>query len=74
LPANLAQADIDGIDRLTRALEGCVPGGEARYDGGGAAVISPVAQRAERLLKVPAPEALQPALMVGLVDLYNVAA
>jgi hypothetical protein len=37
-------------------------------------VISPVAQRAERLLKVPAPEALQSALMVGLADLHNVGA
>lgn len=37
-------------------------------------MISPVAQRAERLLKVPAPEALQSALMVGLADLHNVGA
>jgi hypothetical protein len=69
LLANLAQADIDAIDRLTRALES-----EARYYGGGAAVISPAARRAERLLKVPAAEALRPALMVGLADLHNVAA
>lgn len=69
LPSRLSQLDVDAMARLTRALEA-----EARFYGGGMSVISPVAQRAERLLEVPATDAIKTGLMTSVADLHNVAA
>ncbi len=48
------QTDVEVIGRLTRTLEA-----EARYYGGGAGVLTPVAQRSERLLRIPATDAVK---------------
>lgn len=69
LPDRLRTVDVEAIQRLTRTLEA-----EARYYGGGVSVISPVAQRGERLLQAPSTDAIKAAMATALADLHNVAA
>jgi hypothetical protein len=69
LPTRLSQTDVKAMQRLTRALEA-----EAQCYGGGVSVISPVAQRAERLLKIPTSDAVIVSLSTAIADLHNVAA
>jgi hypothetical protein len=69
LPDRLGVADVETMRELTCKLEA-----EAQYYGGGVEVLSPVATRAERLLKVPAADATKQALVTTLADLHNVAA
>lgn len=69
LPDRLATVDVEAIQRLTRTLEA-----EAQYWGGGMSVISPVAQRGERLLQAPSTDALKASMATALADLHNVAA
>jgi hypothetical protein len=69
LPRSLTPVDAEALTRLTRALEA-----EARYYGGGLSVISPVAQRGERLLEVPSTDTIKAAVSTALADLHNVAA
>ncbi|MDQ3763099.1 MAG: helix-turn-helix transcriptional regulator [Actinomycetota bacterium] len=68
LPNRLGLSDLQALQGLTRALET-----EARYHGGGYDVISPVAQRAERLLVVPAAEPTKAGIATAVADLHNVA-
>lgn len=67
LPTRLGQHDVAAIEELARSLER-----EARYYGGGHDVLSPVAQRAERLLQVPSTPQTKVALAVAIADLHNV--
>jgi transcriptional regulator with XRE-family HTH domain len=69
LPDRLGVADVEAMRELTCKLEV-----EAQYYGGGVEVLSPVATRAERLLRVPAADATKQALVTTLADLHNVAA
>ncbi|MGH3671626.1 MAG: helix-turn-helix domain-containing protein [Pseudonocardiaceae bacterium] len=68
LPSSLSQMDVDAITRVTRALEA-----EAQYYGGGGGVITPVAQRSERLLQIPASDAVKTGMGTAIADLHNVA-
>jgi transcriptional regulator with XRE-family HTH domain len=68
LPARIGAVDIQALTAVTRALER-----EAEHWGGGWDVISPVAQRAERLLAVPMDKATSNDLAEAVADLHNVA-
>lgn len=69
LPKQLSEHDVTALAQLTRTLER-----EAQFYGGGASVIGPVANRAERLLTVSAADTVRTDLAVTLADLHNVAA
>jgi transcriptional regulator with XRE-family HTH domain len=68
MPKQLGEHDVTAMQGLTRALEA-----EAQYYGGGGGVISPVAQRSEKLLDVPATDAIKTAMATAIADLHNVA-
>jgi transcriptional regulator with XRE-family HTH domain len=68
LPAQLGEADVSAMTELTGRLEQ-----QAQYYGGGADVLTPVAQRAERLLTVPAADATKQGMVKAVANLHNVA-
>ncbi|MGH3872742.1 MAG: helix-turn-helix domain-containing protein [Pseudonocardiaceae bacterium] len=68
LPNSLGPPDVQALQGLTKALETGV-----QYYGGGYDVTSPVAQRAERLLQVPAADSTKVAIATAVAELHNVA-
>jgi transcriptional regulator with XRE-family HTH domain len=68
LPAQLGKADVSAMTELTTRLEQ-----QAQYYGGSADVLTPVAQRAERLLSVPAGDATKQGMVTAVANLHNVA-
>jgi transcriptional regulator with XRE-family HTH domain len=68
LPAQLGVADVEAMQALTKSLEA-----EAAYYGGGSAVLTPVAQRAERLLAIPGADTTTAAMATTVANLHNVA-
>jgi transcriptional regulator with XRE-family HTH domain len=68
LPDRLGLNDMRAMMGLTRTLEA-----EAKHYGGGYTVLSPVATRSERLLAVPADDAIKEGITTAVADLHNVA-
>jgi transcriptional regulator with XRE-family HTH domain len=68
LPNRLGIADVEAMQGLTKSLEA-----QAAYYGGGCAVLTPVAQRAERLLAIPGAETTKAAMATAIAELHNVA-
>jgi transcriptional regulator with XRE-family HTH domain len=68
LPSRLAMADVTALREMTRRLEIV-----AKAYGGSADMLTPVASHAERLLPVPAPEAIKKDLVITIAELHTVA-
>ncbi|MGH3696786.1 MAG: helix-turn-helix domain-containing protein [Pseudonocardiaceae bacterium] len=68
LPAQLGEADVAAIVEMTARLDA-----QAQYYGGCADILTPVAQRAERLLEVPAADMTKLGMMKAVAGLHNVA-
>jgi transcriptional regulator with XRE-family HTH domain len=68
LPSRLGRSDITALEALTAELRAW-----SQRWGGGTATISGIAQRSERLLAVPATEAVSKALQSTLAKLHTVA-
>lgn len=68
LPAQLGEVDVAAMMELATSLER-----QAQYYGGCADILTPVAQRAEQLLTVPAAEATKQGMIKAVANLHNVA-
>jgi hypothetical protein len=68
LPNRLGIADVEALQGLTQSLEA-----QAAYYGGGCAVLTSVAQRAERLLAIPGADTTKAAMASAVAELHNVA-
>jgi hypothetical protein len=68
LPVQLGEADVAAMAELTTRLEA-----QAQYYGGCADILTPVAQRAEGLLAVPASEVTKQGMTKSVAGLHNVA-
>jgi transcriptional regulator with XRE-family HTH domain len=68
LPSRLATADVSALREMTRRLETV-----AKAYGGSADMLTPVASHAERLLPVPASEAIKKDLVVAIAELHTAA-
>lgn len=68
LPAQLGEADVAAIVEMTTRLDA-----QAQFYGGCADILTPVAQRAEKLLAVPAADVTKQGMMKAVAGLHNVA-